>query len=217
MYCAWGTYYEGGTDEDYFNVLLPRILEDVVCRLAKTLPVMIGDFPSVRAGSTDRSRAAVAHEICQGSESFDIFFVHADVGGRGVATTLRERCEAFIEAAYELCGFDRGKAVPLCPRHETEAWAISDAAAVCEALGYRGAPASLQLPDSPQAAERLTDPKAVLDAAIALASNGRRRASSRILPAIAQRQRLSQLRLMPSFQTFEGGLLECLQQRGFLR
>lgn len=218
MFVSWAAYFEGKTDDDYFRVLLPRVIEDVLCRNGGRLPATIADYPSLRLGEHDRSVQSVAAEICEGMEAFDLLFVHADTGGRALQAGVLDRCLSFATAAKELCGFDEERLIPLCPRHETEAWALADPDAVCMALGFRGSPKDLGVPSGGKQAERLGDPKSVLLSAIRAAGNRRKRIErNRVMPLIAQSQRLDCLREMASYRGFESSLLATLGTVGFLR
>ncbi|MBO9510234.1 DUF4276 family protein [Erythrobacter sp. A6_0] len=217
MYLAWAAFYEGNADDTYFRVLIPRILDDLARSHGGRLPIVIGDYPAFRAGVRSRDVEYVGQEICDGKEAFDIMFVHADCGGRNLASTLSSRCDAYIDAAARKCDFEASRAVRICPQHETEAWALTDPAAICSVLGYRGPATDLGLPQTPRQAESLTDPKAALSAAIVEASGRRKIRPGRLLPLIAQTQRLSELRRARSYRNFEAELRSTMQTHGFLR
>ena len=103
------------------------------------------------------------------------------------------------------------RCITISPGHETEAWILADPQAVTEALGYRGAPETIGLPSDATQAEKRTDPKAVLAAAMTEARGRRRIADVRqIVPAIAQRQSLGRLRQSKSFGDFEARTREAL-------
>lgn len=217
MYLSWAAYYEGNTDDQYYRVLIPRLLDELVRAHNGRLPITIADYPALRVGERDRSREVVASEMCEGRGAFDLFFVHADTGGRGLQGSLGERCQAFIDAAVELCDFDADAAVRMCPKLETESWALADGDAVCAALGFNGTAADLGIPTSARDIERLPDPKATLTRALSEASRRRKLKSNRLLPLIAQTQRLDRLRRLSSFRQFETDVLSALGKGGFLR
>ena len=154
MYLAWASMYEGGSDATYFDVLIPRVIEQILS-LKGIRPVQIPAAPSVRVGVQNRSIDKVAEEICENKDAFHLLFIHADTDGRHRENGIKSRREAYIETANELCGWPSDRTIVLSPRHEMEAWAIADGDAVCRALGYKGKPIELQLPASPLAAERL--------------------------------------------------------------
>ncbi len=213
-YLAWATFYEGNSDREYFDVLLPRVMEDFLLRQGigvHTVPTMA----AIDLGVHGREIAKVAKEACDGRDAFHILFVHADTGGRAQEEAMAARSAAYREAAFEECELPRNRTVVIAPRREMEAWAISERQAVAEALGFRGDLEILGLPPTPQAAEAEPDPKAVLLGAVEAARGHRRSARRRPpLSAIAQRQDLARLRLSTSFSAFENGLREALVSLG---
>lgn len=208
-YVSWGALYEGTTDEYYFNVLVPRLMEHLVASRGQrnsTIPAA----PAVmfRRGSAD----SVAHQICAEQQAIHLAVIHADTGGRNLERDMAGRGATACDLAFEICEWPKERCIIIAPRHETEAWALADAAAVCQTLGYNGTPASIGLPRNAAQAERLADPKATL-AEAARQVRGRRRAMSatQLLPAIAQRQRLTALRGSPSFRRFEASIVAALE------
>jgi hypothetical protein len=105
-------------------------------------------------------------------------------------------------------------AVMLSPEKELEAWALSDVAAVKAALGVKDIPGNL-MPATPEAAEKLPDPKANLDRIVQSVVR-KRSAARQILVRIAQEQSIEELRRADSFKTFEACLRDVLGQHGFL-
>ncbi|MGT2515623.1 hypothetical protein ACVOMT_16565 [Sphingomonas panni] len=215
MFLPWAAYYEGNTDASYYDVLIPRVIDDIL--LSDGLrPVVVPETPAVRFGLEGREVQRVASQICTERDAFHILFVHADTGGRALEAEIVHRREAYAMAANAECGWPLERTINLSPRHETEAWALADADAVCRALGYKGDPRHLPLPATPSAAERLTDPKAVLRAIAEDVSGRSNRPSNGLLTAIAQEQSLDVLRAVPSFQAFEQELRQALATLGCL-
>ena len=213
IYVAWAVLYEGETDATYFNVLIPRLMEDLAIAGTKlpTIPVL----PAIRlrrAGPED-----VAKEACSASEAFFVVFIHADTGGRAISSSLPQRSVAYCEAMRRQCGWRSERCVLISPRHETEAWALADPRAVTDTLGYRGTPASIGLPLTAAEAEQLVDPKATLSRAVAEVRGRRRTVDlTQILPAIAQRQAFTELRKSASFRDFEAKVRTALDDLGCL-
>jgi hypothetical protein len=208
-YVAWAALYEGTTDEYYFNVLVPKLMEHLVAargRRSSTIPATPAAV--FKRGTAD----FVARQICAEQEAIHIAFVHADTGGRNLEREMAGRGASVCDLALERCDWPRDRCIVIAPRHETEAWVLADPAAVCEALGYNGTPGSIGLPLDAARAERLVDPKATL-AEAAGQVRGRRRSMSatQLLAAIAQRQRLGALRGSPSFRSFEGDVVRALR------
>ena len=211
-YVAWAALYEGWTDAAYFDVLIPRVMEDIIlnCGVRHS---DIAEFPTVRL---KRDRVdAVATEACGRREGFHLVFFHADIGGRGQEDNQQIHASSFCRAMHQLCNWPPERCIPVLPRRETEAWVLADPIAVTMALGYRGSPESVGLPANAAESERVQDPKSILGAAIAQV-RGRRRSvdADQILPAIALRQCLRRLRDAPSFVQFEGHLKAALADLG---
>ncbi|QRI65104.1 hypothetical protein JQ506_09060 [Shinella sp. PSBB067] len=214
MYLSWSAFYEGATDAQYFNVLIPRVLDDIIRGCGKR-PCDVAEFPAVEFGIGERSFESVAKQICARKNEFHIIFVHADLGGRGQAVNVAQRREKLIQKAKEMCGFDPRVAVMLSPEKELEAWALSDVAAVKAALGVNAVPGNL-MPATPAAAERLLDPKANFDEIVKSVIR-KRSVARQILVRIAQEQSIRELRRSSSFKAFEACLREVLGHHGFIR
>ncbi len=214
MYLPYALFCEGASDFAYFEVLIPRVIDDLVDAQGR-YPVDIPSTPAFRLGRAGRSVDSVAEEACQGREAFLLTFVHADTGGASQAQTLDSRSTAYCTKMHEICGLAPVRCVLICPRHETEAWALADRDAVLDALGYKG---DLDLPIDAREAERLPDAKSTLQTAVTKARRPvrRRRNADAILPSIAQRQSIDALRRAPSFRRFEEDLTASLQDIGAL-
>jgi len=213
MYLSWSAFYEGTTDARYFNILIPRVLDEIIRECGKR-PCDVGEFPAVEFGVRDRSFDTVAREICERRSEFHIIFVHADLGGRGQAEGVKHRREQLINKAEEICGFDPRVAVMLSPEKELEAWALSDVAAVKTALGVTTISGDL-MPATPVAAEKLPDPKANLEGIIRNVIR-KKSAHNQVLVRIAQEQSINELRRANSFKYFEANLRQVLGVGGFI-
>jgi hypothetical protein len=211
-YVSWAAIYEGETDSAYFDILIPRMMEDIVM-VRGTGQSNIPTAPAIRLRRGDVK--AVAQQACKARDAFHLIFIHADTGGRNLEADLEGRSGAYCEAMQVLCNWPPVRCITISPRHETEAWVLADPQAVTSALGYRGQPASIGLPSSADQAERLGNPKAVLAGAVSKV-RGRRRAFDvkQIFPAIAQRQSLANLRQAGSFGAFEASVLAALADLG---
>ncbi|TPW26461.1 hypothetical protein [Pararhizobium mangrovi] len=214
MYLSWSAFYEGATDSQYFNVLIPKVLDDIV-RVSGKKPCDVGEFPSVEFGIDNRSFDNVAEQICARRNEFHIIFVHADLGGRGQAEDIKRRREQLIQKAHEICGFDARTAVMLSPEKELEAWALCDHAAVRTALGVRAIPENL-MPTTPLAAEKLLDPKASFEGIVKSVVR-KKHGTRQILVRIAQEQNIEELRRARSFKSFEDSLRSVLYHNGFIK
>ena len=215
MYLAYALFCEGPSDFAYFEVLIPRLIDSIVSDLG-IRPVDRPDTPTLRLGQPDRTVESVAMEACRAKDAIHLAFIHADTGGRNQEGAVDARSTAYCEKMHEICDFPQPRCVLLRPRHETEAWVLADPNAVLEALGYRGSAADLGLPDNPGEAERYQDPKSCLDSALRRVTSNPRRQARTLLPAIAQRQSIAELRRSASFSDFESRLETALQDLGIL-
>jgi len=205
IYVTWAVLYEGSTDAAYFDVLIPHIMEEILlARGIRNVTVPTVPALKLRRGPIEE----VAQEACKARDAFHLIFIHVDTGGRNLEIDLDRRLLSYSKAMQAACDWPPVRCITVAPRHEMEAWALADAESVTAALGYNGAPALVGLPSSAREAERLADPKAILQAAVSRI-RGRRRPFDvkQILPAIAQRQSLEKLRGASSFAAFEQNLL----------
>src|SRR5690349_2471111 len=124
-YIAWAALYEGSDDKQYFDVVIPRIMDELVLtrgtRNATVPPLPAIDFKRGTVGE-------VAKEICDNREAFHLVFIHADTGGRGLQNGLAGRSAAFCQEANSLCNWPPNRCILVTPRHELEAWAMADGA-----------------------------------------------------------------------------------------
>ena len=215
MYLAYALFCEGPSDFAYFEVLIPRLIDSIVSDLG-VRPVDRPDAPTLRLGQPNHAVEVVAMEACRAQDAFHLAFIHADTGGRNQEGALEGRSVAYCRKMHEICDFPQPRCVLLRPRHETEAWALADPNAVLNALGYTGPPAGLGLPINANEAEHRQDPKACLRSALHEVSNNPRRHARTLLPAIAQRQSIAELRRSASFRDFESRLKTALQDLGVL-
>lgn len=211
-YVSWATFYEGATDQAYFNLLIPRAMEEIIVRRG-TRHSTIPPAPAIQFQRA--SVEMVAKEACAAKDAFHLVFIHADTGGRALEAGLGQRSLSYCEAMQALCNFPPIRCITISPRHETEAWVLADPKAVTDALGYVGSPSSVGLPSNASQAEQLKNPKQTLASAVKQI-RGRRRpfTTNQVFPAIAQRQDLAYLRQSKSFASFENSLIAALSDLG---
>lgn len=216
-YVSWASFYEGPSDALYLDVLLPRMIRDLVAQRGVDV-VEVPDAPAVRLGERGRAIENVAEEACEFSNAYEVVFIHADTGGRALEQGLDNRAQAYCEAFNARCEWPLNRCLTITPRHETEAWLLADGQAVAATLGYTGNPTEIGLPATAKAAEKLGDPKLTLANAMKEVRGRRRNYEiANLFPAIAQRQRLDMLRGSQSFASFEGRLSACLIALGCIR
>ena len=214
-YVSWATFHEGPSDALYFDVLLPRLIEEIIT----TEGVRHSDVPSnpsARLGAQGRSVDDVAKEACANKNAFEIVFIHADTGGRALEANLATRADSYCECMRAVCDWPPARCITVTPRHETEAWILADPGAVLGALGYNGSHIEIGLPANAAGAEGLVDPKATLASAISEVVGNRRRRSGvdKLFPAIARQQDFQMLRGSRSFRAFEQQLRAALVSLG---
>jgi hypothetical protein len=137
IYLSWAAFYEGSTDQPYYDVLIPRIMEEIT-RMEGTQEVTIPATPVVHLGRHGRQIDKVANEVREYEAAFHLLFIHADTGGRSLTTTLRDRSTAYCEAAHKHCNWDPSRCVILTPSHETEAWVMADQRRLRKLLAIAG-------------------------------------------------------------------------------
>ena len=214
-YVSWATFHEGPSDALYFDVLLPRLIEEIIT-MEGVRHSDVPSSPSARLGANGRSIDTVANEACANKKAFEIVFIHADTGGRALEANLPARADSYCKCMNEICEWPQARCVTVIPRHETEAWILADPLAVIGALGYRGSHIGIGLPANAAAAEKLVDPKATLAFAISKVVGSRRRSSGldKLFPAIARQQDFQMLRKSRSFLEFERRLRVALASLG---
>ena len=144
-YVSWAAFYEGTSDALYLDVLLPRVIRDLIASEGYD-PIEVPDVPAVKLGAHSRDVEKVAAEACAFQSAYDVVFIHSDTGGRGLERGLADRAAAYCIAMATLCSWPSDRCVTITPRHETEAWLLADSSAVTAALGYKGDPGELGLP-----------------------------------------------------------------------
>ncbi len=216
MYLSYAIFCEGASDREYLNVLIPRLITHLVLaegvRLVEVAPTPAVIF-AVRGTVEEVARGA-----CEAANSFHLFFIHADTGGRAQERQLPNRSEAYCEAMERECAWPRERCIVVAPRHETEAWVLMDPGAVADALGYNGDLSQYGMPRTPAECEVLADPKATLNGVIRGVRGRRARpvSATDLYPAIASRQAVAILQSSASFLTFENQLRVGLRDVGCL-
>lgn len=97
--------YEGASDRVYFDVLIPRLMEEIVLSFGTRLST-IPDFPAVvlRRGTVED----VAREACEAKDAMHLCFIHSDIGGRNLELTLDARSVSYCTSMQTLCEWARG-------------------------------------------------------------------------------------------------------------
>lgn len=216
MYLSWALYAEGNSDRDYFEALLPRVLEEIILKDGN-FSVDIPTNYAVSLGASGRAVNEVAEEACAAKAAFELLFIHADTGGRALEEGIENRAQAYVNQMNHLCALRVDRAVIIAPKHETEAWLLADRDALLATLGYRDPGNALNLPSDADKAEKLPDPKAVLRSAVDAIYGNRMTAKRDVnFGSIALQQDLRILRGSASYRKFEADLRASLSTWGIL-
>jgi hypothetical protein len=217
MYLSFAIFQEGNSDREYFGVLIPRLIESLILNRG-CFEVEVAEQP-IDLVMPRKSIKEVAQAACDASDSFHLFFVHTDTGGRALAQQVDDRGMEYCREMNRICQWPCARCVVIAPRHETEAWILLDTTAVAQALGVNGNLAAHGMPKTAKDCEGLVDPKAALNSVIQ-SVRGRRRSVDRaadLYPAIAARQTMAVMREAVSFRTFEDDLRSALISLGCLQ
>jgi hypothetical protein len=101
-YVSWAALYEGTSDQAYFEMLIPCVMEELIM-FRGTRHSTIPPAPAIRLrrGTVDE----VAREACATQNAFHLVFIHADTGGRAREADLEERSMRYCEAMRDLCNW----------------------------------------------------------------------------------------------------------------
>lgn len=219
-YLGLALYAEGPTDYYFLKPLLRRLCEKL-CAHRGEGQIEIGDVlelddPADRRDQSREERITAA--ASEARDAWHILFIHAD----GASFPNRAREEQVAPAMRRLeDGLGAGcRAVAVIPIRETEAWILADEKALRQAFGTSRTDADLGIPAPPREVERITDPKQVLDAVCAIATNrrrGRQRKAAAYFELIAECTSIENLEKVPAFKALYDELSEALQRLGFIR
>lgn len=205
-YIAWTMFAEGSSDREYFEVLIPRILQYKVVR-AEGPNAEIAETPVPVFRRSDRDLRAAAREACKAKDAFHVLFVHGDTGGREQEGQVDGRTLALCRRMGECCEFDCRRCVVVTPRPETEAWCLADQEALRNALGVSEGFEFIELPAQADQLEKLENPKQTT-MEIMSRIMGRKSRKRRKFPyaVIAQVQDIETLNRLPAMREFEDRL-----------
>lgn len=214
-YVSWALYVEGPTDRSYLGIILPRLINHLLAS-ANGPMATVPDNPVEVFGIPKDKLETIAQLVCAGKDAFHLLFVHGDLGGRGIASTVDSRTCALCEKINERCDFQRDRCILAVPNREIEAWTLADPLAIRSAFGF---PADREVPHIPSKAqhvEGLPDPKVTRDDFLRAISAGRRRALPRWpYESIAQEQDVSRLLTVPSFAVLADATRAALRGLGY--
>lgn len=139
--------------------------------------------PDFNVSSNGRRLTNKIQNALNNDPDVDLIFVHRDADRDGPEARYHEIGTSIQDAGYE------GLWVGVVPNRMTEAWLLMDEAAIRKAAGNPNGQESLGLPSS-VIAERIPDPKLLLQSILLLASGfrgRRRRLIARRLPSMRDR------------------------------
>jgi hypothetical protein len=214
-YVSWALYVEGPTDRSYLGVILPRLISYLL--ISANGPVAtVPDNPVEVFGIPKDKLDSIAELICAGKEAFHLVFVHGDLGGRGISSTVDSRTCALCDKISERCDFQRERCILAVPNREIEAWTLADPLAIRAAFGFPADRDLPHIPTKPHHVESLPDPKVTRDDFLKAISAGRRRALARWpYESIAQEQDIARLLSVPSFAVLADATKNALRGLGY--
>ncbi|WP_447895244.1 hypothetical protein [Vreelandella sp. GE22] len=214
-YIPWSVYVEGPTDLQYFNVIIPKTIEHILAGSDGPIST-IPDYPVHEFGIPRDNFDDLAVQICAGSESFTLFFIHGDTGGRKLASKISDRTCSLCEKIEETCAFPKNRCIVVTPNRETEAWTLADRSAIRTVFGLSNDKKLSKLPKNPKDVESITDPKIPIQDFLNELSTRKTRKNSKRWPfeRIAQEQSVDLLLEVPSFKSFYVNVTMALKELG---
>jgi len=214
-YLGLALYAEGRTDYSFLCPLLARLCEDICThdaeRAVEFSEVLRLDHPASANDAPREERIVVA--ASEARNAWHILFVHAD-GSGDPARKHQEQVQPAIDRLRQQ-PFGKGLGVAVIPVRETEAWAIVDGDALRRVFGTTLTDDQLGLPGSPNAAEAVPDPKALLKTAFQATQPSARRRKQGVSPmlnALGEQVSLKRLRELAAFSSLEHELRQALRQ-----
>ena len=208
-------YAEGPTDSRFLQPLLQRACAQM-CLTECTAPVEVSDvldlqpLPDTHGQSRGQRIVAAALEA---RDAWSILFIHADADG-DQGRAIQER----VEPARTLLQAEWGAhSVAVVPVRMTEAWVLADFQALKSSFGTTMSEQELGLADAvAHGPDRLTDPKATLEAAFR-ASLGKRRSRSvaTYFGLIGETASFVELRKLDAYRRMEAELRQALRTLGY--
>jgi hypothetical protein len=214
-YLGLALYAEGPTDYSFLCPLLERLCEDL-CTDEAVQPVEISavlplNHPTVLNDAPREQRILAAAKEARGA--WGVLFVHAD-GAGNPARARDQQIQPAIDGLRSVLA-QEGEGVAVIPVRETEAWALVDGDALRRVFGTTLLDGALGLPQSANAVEAATDPKASLTSAFSATNPTERRRKQGVAPllnALGEEVSLSRLRRLAAFASLESELRLALRQ-----
>lgn len=215
-----GIFAEGPTDNRFLPSVVKRTFEEVAwtCRQQINIlePEVIDDF---HAPHTFAERVLVAARQAQ-QRGVTVLCVHTDADAENDHHTFQFKIQPAFEriqqSTEEICKLP----VAIVPIQMTEAWMLADTELFKQELNTTKTDFELRIHRSP---ESIADPKAVIEAAIRIATEGTGRRQRRyqihisdLYQPVGQQISLEKLSQLSSFQKFRNAVQEVFQQLNYL-
>jgi hypothetical protein len=191
-YLTAALFCEGREDERF----LVEVIGRQVGELGLSEPGFVAGAVVPQRCRTVREAGQVDAAVLEAAADFDLLLVHHDHNERGKAEALRTRLADRVAKSNRI--------VPVIPVRETEAWMLADPDAL-----PRGSVLD-QVPERPDAAESIPDPKKPLAAALG------RPLTEKHAELIGETISLDRLARLPSYQAFLQDLTTALKELTFL-
>lgn len=161
-YLSFSVSAEGATDNAFLWQILFRTIA-LVIRQNGIDGIELSEGQSFFPRERNEERAA---RICRDKQVHDIFFVHFDAARNSKARLLETLFRPVVKGAFETCGVNPARVIPVCTVCEMEAWILTDPDAIAIACGYEaGWPRTVELFWNPLQTRSLPDPKLTLRSA----------------------------------------------------
>lgn len=202
---------EGPSDGAFLTRVVERSLQDICFREVAAL-VNIPVNAVKAGGSRDESRADWIVRRAR-EESATIVLLHRD----GTVDPAREIRQAIDPVRAKWPAEDFALLGTVVPVREMESWALADLTLLETVIGASIDPSVIFEGNFLSAPERLSDPKRTIREVVELGRRPRRRKPSAeaYLPSLGENLGLDELRRLPSFRSFEDGIISLLDDLGW--
>src|SRR5215831_18317209 len=203
-YLGLALFAEGITDHRLLAPILRRATEDLCNQFADDR-IEIGEVLELHSPAQyrDRDRATRILEAAREARgAYSVLFIHTD-GAGNPDSARRERVEPAVRRIADGLMQQHEWTVAVVPVRETEAWALVDGDALRAAFGTILDDSNLGVPERPSEAEKIHDPKQMLQRAFVRVVGTRRLKKKKVaafLDVIGERVQLGRLREVPAFQ-----------------
>lgn len=213
---------EGNTDIEFLTPIIKRVLQELSfdCHDYIELDIRQPQRLQKAIGVSFVQQVKQAAHECHVDFEGTLLFVHSDADSPNAQTTIQTKIQPAKTALQQT---DKNthchNIVAIIPVQETEAWMLADTDLFRQEIGTKLNDVALNIHRQP---ETIADPKETIITAIRTTNQNltkRRRHELSIgdlYESIGSKIDLSKLRLLPSFQAFEGEVREAFRFLGLL-